>query len=138
MPPLTSRDFVKVAAQRLNTAEFLLNNGTLRFTLDAMYIAGYTVECSLKALILEKTPVAEKAARLIDLTSGAKMHRPEVLAGLLADAGAQLPVEFAKRIRRADWSTDLRYETGRKDAGETRAFLRTAAMILRWTEQQMP
>jgi len=138
MPPLTSRDFLKVAAQRLNTAEFLLNNGTLRFTLDAMYIAGYTVECSLKALILEKTPAAERPARLIDLTSGAKMHRPEVLAGLLGDAAVLLPVELAKRIRRAEWSTDLRYETGRKDTGETRAFLKTAAMILRWTREQVP
>ena len=39
-------------SQRLTTAEFLLENG---YNLDAMYLAGYTVECTLKALILRKS-----------------------------------------------------------------------------------
>ena len=39
MQPTTSRDFQKAAAQRLTTAESLLPISTL----DAMYIAGYTV-----------------------------------------------------------------------------------------------
>ena len=46
MPPTTSRDFQKVAAQRLTTAETLLRE---KLTLDAQYLGGYTVECSLKA-----------------------------------------------------------------------------------------
>ena len=50
MQPITSRDFLKVARQRLTTAEALLG---LRINLDAQDIGGYTVECSLKALILE-------------------------------------------------------------------------------------
>ena len=53
MPPITSRDFLKAASQRFTTAETLLR---LSLTLDAHYIGGYTVECALKALILEKTP----------------------------------------------------------------------------------
>jgi hypothetical protein len=67
MPPTTSRDFQKAAAQRLTTAETLLREG---HTLDAQYLGGYTVECSLKALLLELTPEPEKADTLRKLTAG--------------------------------------------------------------------
>ena len=40
---LTARDFWRAAAQRFTTAEFLLRNG---YTLDALYLAGYSVECA--------------------------------------------------------------------------------------------
>ena len=57
MPPTTPRDFLKVAIQRLTTAEILLRE---KLTLDAQYLGGYTVECSLKALILHWTPDPDK------------------------------------------------------------------------------
>jgi hypothetical protein len=41
---LTSRDFLRAAGQRLTTAEFLLKSG---YNLDAMYLAGYGLECAL-------------------------------------------------------------------------------------------
>jgi HEPN domain-containing protein len=135
MQPSTSRDFQKAAAQRLDTAGFLLKWNR---TLDAMYIAGYTLECSLKALILEKTPVADRPQCLLKITSGAKMHRLEVLLGILSDMGFPLPLKLAKRFRRATWSPALRYETGREDTGETRAFLKTAEQTYNWVEGQLP
>ena len=46
MQPKDSRNFVTVAEQRFTAAEALLN---FDFTLDAQYIGGYVVECSLKA-----------------------------------------------------------------------------------------
>lgn len=116
MPPTTSQDFLKVAAQRLITAEVLLRE---KLTLDAQYIGGYTVECSLKALILHQTPAPDKPAKLQQLTAGAKMHRPDILLGELRVLGVVLLLELAKRMRRFDWTTDLRYETGRRDTGET-------------------
>jgi hypothetical protein len=135
MPPTTSRDFQKAAAQRLTTAETLLRE---KLTLDARYIGGYTVECSLKALILELTPDADKPDKLKRITSGASMHRPEVLLGELRNLGAELPLVLAKRMRRFDWTPDLRYETGRRDTGETIAFLNTAKAIYDWVEGQLP
>ena len=75
MPPTTSRDFLKVAGQRLTAAETLLRE---KLTLDAQYIGGYTVECSLKSLIMHRTPDPEKPDKLKRVTSGAKMHRPDV------------------------------------------------------------
>ncbi|MBY0523326.1 MAG: HEPN domain-containing protein [Gemmataceae bacterium] len=135
MQPATSHDFQKAAAQRLTTAEVLLRN---KLTLDAMYGAGYTVKCSLKALILEKTLPAERPALLRKITSGAKMHGPEVLVGILRDMGILMPLKRVKKFRKATWTTELRYETGRKDTGETRAFLKTAKDTYQWVEEQLP
>ena len=133
--PMTSRDFQKVAAQRLTTAETLLRE---KLTLDAQYLGGYTVECSLKALILHLTPESDRPEMLTRITSGATMHRPDVLLGELRNVGVALPIEIAKRMRRFDWTTDLRYETGRRDTGETVAFLKTAKAIHDWVEGQLP
>lgn len=75
-------------------------------TLDAQYLAGYAVECSRKALILHLTPEPEKPDKLKRITSGARMHQPEVLLGELRDLGIALPADLAKRMRRFDWTTD--------------------------------
>src|SRR5262249_7489764 len=117
MQPSTPRDFLKVALQRLTAAEEIMS--TLRLTLESQYIGGYSVECSLKALILEKTPEAERAEMLERLTQGASYHRVEVLFDRLRERSVYLTVGLAKRLRRFDWTTDLRYEIGRRDTGET-------------------
>jgi len=46
------RKFQRVADQRLTAATLLLDHG---FHLEAIYIAGYSVECALKSLILKRT-----------------------------------------------------------------------------------
>ena len=138
MQPTSSRDFQKAAAQRLLAAEALLR---AKLPLDALYIGGYTIECSLKALILELTSVPKRAETLGKISSGAKMHRPDILLGELRKLGAPpLPLEIARRLRtgRFDWATDLRYETGRRDTGETTAFLKSAKSIYDWVEAQLP
>jgi hypothetical protein len=135
MTPATSRDFQKAAAQRLTTAQVLLRE---KLTLDAQYLGGYTVECSLKALILELTPTDGKVDKRSEITAGAKMHRTDILLGELRDLGVVLPLDIARRMRRFKWSTNLRYETGRRDTGETTAFLTTARAIYDWVEGQLP
>lgn len=135
MPPTTSRDFQRVARQRLTTAETLFLHA---LTLDAQYMGGYAVECSLKALILHRTADPDKPEKLRRITSGAMMHRPDVLLGELRDLGVELPLDITKRLRRFDWTTDLRYETGRRDTGETKAILNTAKAIYDWVEGQLP
>jgi hypothetical protein len=95
------------------------------------------VECSLKALILEATPEAARPAKLALISAGSKMHRPEILLGELKDLGIKLPLELAKRFRRFTWTTALRYESGRMDTGETRAFLKTAEATYDWVEEKL-
>jgi HEPN domain-containing protein len=111
---------------------------SLGLTLEAQYIAGYSVECSLKALILEKTAEPDRTAMLERLTHGAASHRPEVLLDRLREQGISLTVDLAKRMRRFDWTTDLRYEIGRKPTGETNGLLNTASAIYDWVQEQIP
>jgi HEPN domain-containing protein len=132
--PTSSRDFQRAALQRLTTAEFLLEN---RYNLDAMYLAGYTIECTLKALILDRTDQVSKAETLRKISSGKKMHKSDLLGGLLKDLGCPIPLHLVKKLRRSTWSTALRYEVGRSDTGETRAFLKTAKAIYNWVESKL-
>jgi len=132
--PLSSRDFQRAADQRLTTAEFLCHWG---YNLEAAYLAGYTIECTLKALILEKTSVSERPETLRKIRSGRRMHDFEVLAGLLKDLGQPIPLRFVRKLRRYAWSTDMRYETGRRPPGETRGFLKAAKEVGDWVKGQL-
>jgi HEPN domain-containing protein len=133
--PLSSRDLQRAAKQRLTTAEFLLRHG---YALDAMYLGGYAVECTLKALILEVTPVSEREDVRQRISSGAKMHSAEVLGQILKGRSRPIPLDLVKRFRRCGWSTALRYESGHVDRGETRGFLKTAKRVVDWVEGQLP
>ena len=137
MQPATPRDFLKVALQRLTAAEEIMDK--LRLSLEAQYIGGYSVECSFKALILEKTlPGADRDDMYDKLTHGATYHKPEHLLARLRKRGVVLTPDLAKRMRRFDWETALRYEIGRKDTGETNALLKTASVIYDWVKGQIP
>ncbi|MBA3316448.1 MAG: HEPN domain-containing protein [Planctomycetota bacterium] len=133
--PSSSREFQKAALQRFTTAEFLLRN---HFTLDAYYLAGYSIERILKALILELTPEAKRAEMLAKISAGSKMHSPEILNGILKEFGRPLPLELVKKLRRFNWSTGLRYEIGHKPIGETRGFLRAAKLVYDWVKGELP
>ena len=120
-----------------------------------MYLAGYTIECSLKALILELTPDEQRREMFDKITSSGKMHDPEILLGFLGDLGCGLPLELSRRLRRSHlelsrrlrlkyrsggdrWAVHfLRYEAGRTDTSETRGFLKTATAIHAWVEGQL-
>jgi hypothetical protein len=135
MQPTTPRNFLKVALHRLTAAEKIMD--VLLLNLEAQYIGGYSVECSFKALILERTDEAERPAMRARQTHGSTYHKPEPLLDRLRVRGGFLTPELAKRMRRFDWTTDLRYEIGRKDTGETNGLLRTARMIYEWVEGQI-
>ena len=128
---------MKVALQRLTAAEEIMDK--LRLTLEAQYIGGYSVECSFKALILETTPAGAERDKIYEkLTHGAAYHKPENLLARLKELGVVLTPELAKRMRRFDWETDLRYEIERKETGETKGLLKTARAIYGWVEEQIP
>jgi hypothetical protein len=131
----SSRDFQRAAKQRLTTAEFLVKHDYNR---DAMYLGGYTVECALKALILQRTPTADRPATLKQISSGAKMHEAEVLGAILKDRGCPIPLDLSKKFRRYSWTTALRYGSGRIRTGEAKGFLKVAKAAYDWVEAQLP
>lgn len=138
MQPESPRDFLRVAQQRLEAAELIFRLTPLN--LEAQYIGGYAIECSFKALILENTPIMQRIDMLHRITRGAANHRADVLVGKLRELGVSLTSDLAVRVRRFQdqWDSSLRYETGRRDTGETRGLLRTARTIHQWAEGQIP
>src|SRR5436190_20872938 len=61
LPICVSCQVLSIQGELLTTAEALLRQ---KLTLDAQYLAGYTVECSLKALILHLSPSRSEERRV--------------------------------------------------------------------------
>jgi HEPN domain-containing protein len=129
------RLFQRAAERRLAAAELLLEH---EYHLDAVYLAGYTVECSLKALILRWTPRGEVAAMMEKLTeAGAKGHDFEYLKNLLkgqhageAKRDRETLGALATHLRGTYiWTTDLRYQVGKFDADRAQRFFAAVRVI---------
>jgi len=133
--PSDSNDFLKIAYQRLDAADFLIEGS---YNKDGMYLAGYGIECALKALILHLTPVADRAVMLKRITAGASMHSDATLGQILkSELGTPLPLELVRRFRRFDWSPAMRYETGREAFSEARGLWKTAKATCEWVQEQL-
>ena len=65
-----ARLFYRAAFQRLDDAQFLKDAAR---TTAAVYLAGYSVECIIKALILSVVPEAQHSEVLV-LFRGARAH----------------------------------------------------------------
>lgn len=125
------RIFRRAAGQRKAAAEFLF---TGRLYLDAYDLAGYAIECALKALILAKTPMGRRTERVEEIGRGKEMHNYQKLAEILKSSGSPIPLPLMKRLRRSRWSTDLRYLSGLWDYDDSRYFLQTVDEVLRWVD----
>ena len=130
------RKFKRAAEQRLKAAELLFEH---EFFLESIYIAGYAIECSLKELILKRTPRNQHRLMLDKLTKvGAKGHDFEYLKGILGTAPVNCfpPDDVAKMLGRVStWSTELRYEVGIVSFEEADRFLRAVKSIRDWAER---
>ncbi|HEY5314826.1 MAG TPA: hypothetical protein VIK18_19990 [Pirellulales bacterium] len=131
---LTASDFQRAAEQRFTTTEFLLERS---YPLDAFYLAGYSVECMLKALVMHRTLAAGHAATFQRLKSGASMHYPERLNQELKGLGYPMPLDLVKRFRRFSWSTELRYAPGRWPPSEVLGYLRAAKQAIDWVNGEI-
>ena len=129
------RKFFRAADQRLKAAEFLYAN---RFYLDSVYLAGYVVECSLKALILAHTLLNIYAQAYERLTRGSKAHEFDFLKATLqrSPINVVLPKAIHDYFRRVNtWSTALRYETSIGDPDRARLLLEAVRAIQGWTQR---
>ncbi len=131
------RLFERAADQRLAAAELLFEH---EFYLDAVYLAGYPVECWLKALILRRTPRSEFVVMREKLTeAGAKGHSFQYLKNILKDLHAgkaksdrEILGALAIHLRNTVvWTTDLRYQVSRFDPDEARQFFEAVRAIRR-------
>ncbi len=131
MPDSEVQRFVRAAGQRLTAASLLLG----RANLDAMYLAGYVVECALKALLLAWTPRRQREPLRQAFFRGAQGHDLEAIKDALKKRGCMMPYAEAIEFRKIAWSPALRYEVGRRPYGEANAALTRAKLILAWVER---
>ncbi len=124
--------FLKAAARRLDAAQALLGLKVAAFHLDAMYLAGYSVECALKAMIIEATPRVGRPERIAALTAGSRSHNILYLRrSYQSISGVNFPGEVnILLVRTSTWSTDWRYETRFVRAVDALAFCEAARAVL--------
>jgi HEPN domain len=121
------------------TARWLLAES--EYYLDAIYLAGYAVECALKTLILWRTAERRFPEVYTEITEGQKAHDFEFLKHILKrrPLNVVIPKPVMELFRRvATWSTDLRYESGRIAYDEANGFVEAATGIRAWVEKELP
>jgi HEPN domain-containing protein len=125
-----ARRYLRAALQRFEEAEFLLERGG--YTTAASYLAGYAVECALKAMILWHEPPSRHLATLRKFR-GVRAHDFDSLKARLVRRKVVVPSAIARELARVNWwSTDLRYETRRTRRQDAKGFLIATERILEW------
>jgi HEPN domain-containing protein len=130
-----ARLYYRAAKQRFDDSQLLLASGR---TTGAVYLAGYTVECFLKALILANV-AANRRQRLLEEFRGSRAHDIEWLGALYRRyVGATIPREITRHLSRvASWSTDLRYVTGSIKSRDADEFMDSVIAIAMWADRRM-
>jgi hypothetical protein len=129
-------DFRRVAFHRLDDAQILLQ---FERTTGALYLAGYAVECMLKAMVLSRSPASRRSDFAADFR-GSAGHSLENLKRLWAAAGGE---PFSRELTRAfatvaAWSTDYRYVPGIIEYETADEFLQASKKLIRWADGRLP
>ena len=128
------RRFLRAGANRLKEAQFLLRHSA--YTTAAVYLAGYAVECTFKALILANEPVARHAATMNSFR-GIRGHNFEWLHEPLDKRRVHLPAAMTKELARVNgWRTDLRYDTITYKRAEAERFVEAAEKLIEWMRER--
>jgi hypothetical protein len=130
-----ARLFYRCALQRYEESEILLKADK---PTGAVYLAGYGIECMLKALILSSIPAGE-VGQVLGSFRTHRAHEYEWLRAQYRTRGRGVfPGEIMKYFARVDlWSTDLRYQPGDFGTREADTFLKTVGLILEWIDGRL-
>jgi hypothetical protein len=133
--PLEARLYYRAGKQRFEDSQFLLQEGR---TTGAVYLAGYTVECFLKALVLASVALGLRQ-KLLEEFRGSRAHNIEWLGALYRrHVGAAIPRDITRHLSRvASWSTDLRYASGLVKNREAEEFMNSVVAVATWADGRM-
>lgn len=131
----SARLFYRAAKQRFEDAEFLLS---AERTTAAVYLAGYSIECMLKSLVLSRAP-RSRQAEIVRSFRGAKAHEYDWLLRIYSErSGPALPIDIVPHFARVNaWSTDMRYSPGTLEYRDATVFLESAVEIMNWADGRM-
>ena len=134
---IETRRYYCVARQRLEDGQLLFSK-LQRFP-AAIYLAGYAVECILKAMILANLPDSAHPAFIRQEFRGSRAHDVAALRAILYQAGGpRFPGPVSRDLAFVStWSVDLRYTPGKGDEEEAREFLEAVDRIVRFGEERL-
>lgn len=130
-----ARQYYQAARQRLDDAQFLMGG---QRTTGAIYLAGYCVECMLKALLLSMTAGAKRRAAL-EAFRGSKAHDYDWLKAKYFKSGGQpFPPNIARSFSFVNtWTVQIRYRAGSSKRVDAEAFLKNVDSIMSWADGRM-
>jgi HEPN domain-containing protein len=130
-----AKPYYRAAKLRFEEAEILLGFDK---KIGAVYLAGYTVECYLKALILDGA-ARHLRKKLLATFRGSRAHDIEWLRDQYRrHVRAAIPFEVARHLARVSaWDTDLRYATEAKAQGDAAAFIKSVFEIQAWANGRL-
>jgi HEPN domain-containing protein len=125
--------FFRVAKQRLNEASLIFDR--LSLSSVSIYLAGYSIECILKALILERTPRSRRDEIQLSLKEDFGHSLSRLRRGLIEQRVAIPRKVMDELVYAYTWSPRLRYEPGPGDAATAQRFLTAAKSIVDWADR---
>lgn len=130
-----ARLYYRCALQRHDDAQVLLRAA---HTTGAVYLAGYSIECILKALVLADLRQADRTTMLNSFQGARAHHFGWLRTQYLENGGARFPRDITEAFTLVnDWSTDLRYLPRTLRSEEAEGFLAAAERILRWADGRL-
>jgi hypothetical protein len=130
------RLFQRVAQQRFEDAWLLYTK--LDKDLSVVYLAGYGVECILKALLLSAVPRAREREILSRFRGTAGHDLDRLRQWYREEGGAAVPRDLVRDFDRVNfWSVDLQYRPGRMKRRDVQAFFASARSIMDWAEGRL-
>lgn len=129
------RLFYRAAKERFEDAEFLLS---MKRTTGAVYLAGYSVECMLKSLILSAVP-RSREDEILAMFRGRVAHDFHWLIRLYEQhGGVGVPQHLASHFLRVrNWATDMRYSPATIQTSEAQRFLTSVTEMIKWAGRRL-
>lgn len=123
--------YYRAALMHYKDARVLLRE---RRSNGAMYLAGYVVECALKALLVSTVAEPDQIG-LSNSFRGRQWHDFDHLRKALRGKQVLMPDSVNRQFARINsWSTDIRYDPRRVKRRDAEAVLTAAEEILNWAK----
>jgi len=133
---IDARRYLRAALRRLDDAILILHQ--LDRPAAATYLAGYSVECALKAMMLDRTSKQKQS----DMALKLKKHYRHNLITLSEDVRrkGQPPLSISQKLSlvcESEWSPEQRYDPGPGDRKDAEVFLDAVTLVVQWVERSL-
>ena len=130
------RRFPRIVAARAKEAASVRSSGLSQ---GAVYLAGYEVECLLKALLLTVTRPADRADLLEEFRGKVGHNLVHLRDAYREAAGAAMPraINLAFLTVTGQWSPNLRYHPGTRYTGDVDEYFSSVEVVAAWARQRV-